>query len=77
MADYLLGLDYGTGGAKACIINPEGEVLGFAFEEYPFFHDKPGWSEHDAMGYCRIARESGGDTGDWGFICTALHGDGR
>ena len=37
MADYLLGLDYGTGGAKACIINPEGEVLGFAFEEYPFF----------------------------------------
>jgi sugar (pentulose or hexulose) kinase len=55
MADYLLGLDYGTGGAKACIINPEGEVLGFAFEEYPFFHDKPGWSEHDAMGYWEVA----------------------
>lgn len=60
MADYLLGLDYGTGGAKACIINPEGEVLGFAFEEYPFFHDKPGWSEHEAMGYweaaCRLIK---------------------
>ena len=55
MADYLLGLDYGTGGAKACIINPEGEVLGFAFEEYPFFHDKLGWSEHDAMGYWETA----------------------
>jgi sugar (pentulose or hexulose) kinase len=55
MADYLLGLDYGTGGAKACIINPEGEVLGFGFEEYPFFHDKPGWSEHDAMGYWEVA----------------------
>jgi ribulokinase len=55
MADCLLGLDYGTGGAKACIINPEGDVLGFAFEEYPFFHDKPGWSEHDAMGYWRAA----------------------
>ncbi len=55
MADYLLGLDYGTGGAKACIINPEGEVLGFAFEEYPFYHDKPGWSEHDAMGYWEVA----------------------
>jgi sugar (pentulose or hexulose) kinase len=55
MADYLLGLDYGTGGAKACIINAEGEVLGFAFEEYPFFHDKPGWSEHDAMGYWQVA----------------------
>ena len=55
MADFLLGLDYGTGGAKACIINPEGDVLGFAFEEYPFFHDKPGWSEHDAMGYWEAA----------------------
>jgi len=55
MADFLLGLDYGTGGAKACIINPEGDVLGFAFEEYPFFHDKPGWSEHDAMGYWEVA----------------------
>lgn len=55
MADYLLGLDYGTGGAKACIINPEGEVLGFAFEEYPFFHEKPGWSEHDPHLYWEIA----------------------
>jgi xylulokinase len=55
MADYLLGLDYGTGGAKACIINPAGEVLGFAFEEYPFYHDKPGWSEHDPVLYWTIA----------------------
>jgi len=55
MADYLLGLDYGTGGAKACIINPDGEVLGYAFEEYPIFHDHPGWSEHDAMGYWEVA----------------------
>lgn len=55
MADYLLGLDYGTGGAKACIINPEGDVLGFAFEEYPFIHEKPGWSEHDPVLYWQIA----------------------
>lgn len=55
MADYLLGLDYGTGGAKACIINPEGQVLGFAFEEYPFIHEKPGWSEHDPNLYWQIA----------------------
>ena len=60
MSDYLLGLDYGTGGCKACIINTEGEVLGFGFEEYPFFHEKPGWSEHDPVGYweaaCRLIR---------------------
>ena len=55
MADYLMGIDYGTGGAKACIINPEGEVLGSAFEEYPFIHEKPGWSEHDPQLYWEIA----------------------
>ena len=72
MADYLLGLDYGTGGAKACIINAEGEVLGFGFEEYRFFHEKPGWSEHDPHGYwevaCRLIRgvidESNVDPGE-------------
>jgi len=57
MADYLLGLDYGTGGCKACIINPEGDVLGFAFKEYPFFRDKPGWSEHDPVLYWTFACE--------------------
>jgi xylulokinase len=55
MADYLLGLDYGTGGGKACIINTEGEVLGFGFAEYPFIHDRPGWSEHDPVGYWIVA----------------------
>jgi len=55
MADFLLGVDYGTGGAKACIINPSGDVLGFTFEEYPFIHEKPGWSEHDPALYWEIA----------------------
>jgi len=55
MADYLMGIDYGTGGAKACIIDTEGDVLGFAFEEYPFIHERPGWSEHDPVLYWEIA----------------------
>jgi xylulokinase len=57
MAGYLLGIDYGTGGAKACIINTDGEVLGFTFEEYPFIHERPGWSEHDAHNYWAVAKE--------------------
>ena len=57
MADFLLGIDYGTGGAKACIIDTQGQVLGFAFKEYPFYHDKPGWSEHDPVLYWTIACE--------------------
>ncbi len=55
MADFLLGIDYGTGGAKACIIDVEGTVLGAAFEEYPFYHEQPGWSEHDANRYWAVA----------------------
>ncbi|MCB0046321.1 MAG: FGGY-family carbohydrate kinase [Caldilineaceae bacterium] len=54
MPDYLLGIDYGTGGAKACIIDQDGAVLTRAFEEYPLFHDLPGWSEHDAPRYWRM-----------------------
>jgi sugar (pentulose or hexulose) kinase len=55
MSGYLLGMDFGTGGAKACIIDGQGDVRGFAFEEYPIITDRPGWSEHDAAGYWQIA----------------------
>ena len=62
MANFLLGIDYGTGGAKACIIDTQGQVLGFAFEEYPIYTDKPGWSEHDAQRYwdaaCRLIKQA-------------------
>jgi ribulokinase len=65
MGDFLLGMDYGTGGAKAVVIDSGGEVLGFAFEEYKLYHDHPGWSEHDAENYwkaaCRLVRQAVAD----------------
>ncbi len=51
----LVGLDYGTGGAKACVMAPSGDVLGYSYEEYPLVHEKPGWSEHDANRYWPVA----------------------
>lgn len=67
MADYLLGIDYGTGGAKACIIDLDGKVLGSTFEEYPFIHERPGWSEHDPYFYweicCRLIRGAVAEAG--------------
>lgn len=57
MTKYLLGMDYGTGGAKACIIDDEANVLSYAFREYPIYTDKPGWSEHDPVRYWTIACE--------------------
>lgn len=54
MAEYLLGLDYGTGGAKACIIDDQACSLGYSFREYPIHTDRPGWSEHDVDLYWEI-----------------------
>jgi xylulokinase len=62
MKQYLLGIDYGTGGAKASIINTEGEELAYAFEEYPILTPNPGWSEHNAKLHwevaCRLIKRS-------------------
>lgn len=57
-----MGIDYGTGGAKATIIDNQGRVLGYAFEEYPIYQAKPGWSEHNPVLYweiaCRIVKKA-------------------
>jgi len=56
MGNFLLGLDYGTGGAKAALVNAvDGSVTGYAFEEYPILTPKPSWSEHDASRYWKVA----------------------
>lgn len=59
--DYLLGIDYGTGGAKATIINAEGREMAYGFEEYPILTPHPGWSEHTPDNYwsaaCRLIRK--------------------
>ena len=57
----LLGVDFGTGGAKAALVSSSGEELAYAFEEYPIHTDHPGWSEHDAPRYweafCRLTSQ--------------------
>jgi xylulokinase len=62
MEQYLLGLDFGTGGAKCSIINTTGQELSYTFEEYPILNEHPGWSEHHAPKYwevaCRLIREA-------------------
>ena len=55
MAEYMIGLDYGTGGGKACIIDENANVLAYSFQEYPIYVDKPSWSEHDAENYWTLA----------------------
>lgn len=57
MAVYLLGIDYGTGGGKACLIDTRGQVLAYTFREYPIIIQQPGWSEHDPNLYWKVACE--------------------
>ncbi|MCD6175934.1 MAG: FGGY-family carbohydrate kinase [Planctomycetes bacterium] len=56
MSDKLLGIDYGTGGAKATLIDDAGRVLSYAFEEYSIIVPSPGWSEHKALLYWEVAQ---------------------
>lgn len=57
MSAKLLGIDFGTGGAKACLLDDRGTVLGYAYREYPILHPHPGWSEHDAENYWQVTCE--------------------
>lgn len=45
--DCLLGIDVGTTGCKAEILDIEGRSLGQGYREYPLIHPRPGWVETD------------------------------
>lgn len=47
MPAYLLGIDVGTSGAKALLIDEAGEVKAAATTEYPLSTPRPLWSEQD------------------------------
>jgi len=44
-----MGIDHGTGGAKACIINEDANVCSYAFREYEIITNNNNWSEHDPV----------------------------
>jgi ribulokinase len=67
MTSYLIGIDYGTGGAKACIIDQEANILGYAYREFTLKTNKLGWSEHDPKCYwpftCGMIKECLNESG--------------
>ncbi len=44
---YLMGIDFGTGGVRAGIFDPEGTPLVFRGSDYETRHPRPGWAEQD------------------------------
>jgi xylulokinase len=47
MPDYLLGIDVGTTGAKALLIDAAGKVVASTTKEYPLHTPRPGWAEQN------------------------------
>ena len=44
---YLLGIDFGTGGARVGIFDPEGTPVVFSEREFTLEHPRPGQAEQD------------------------------
>ncbi|EEG73995.1 FGGY-family carbohydrate kinase [[Clostridium] hylemonae] len=61
MNSYFMGLDYGTGGCKVCIINEKADVLAYAYRKYDIITNQDNYSEHDVHDYwpatCSMIKE--------------------
>ena len=44
---YLMGVDEGTTGCKACVFDMTGKLIASASREYPSYYPHPGWVEQD------------------------------
>jgi xylulokinase len=54
--DLLLGIDFGTGGCKATLIDFSGNIAESASGEYPTIHLKPGWAEQNPADWFEVMR---------------------
>lgn len=69
---YLLGIDIGTTGARALLVDQAGRVRGAASQEYPLYTPQPQWAEQDPQDWWqgtvgavrRVLAESGVSPGD-------------
>jgi xylulokinase len=57
----LLGLDVGTGGARAVAVDEAGNVVAEASSEYPLHSPRPGWTEQDPEDWWEGAKEALGN----------------
>ena len=54
MPAHILGIDVGTGGTRALIIDEKGRIVGSGVEEHaPFASPHPGWAEQDPSDWWR------------------------
>ncbi len=56
--DHLLGIDVGTGGCKAVLIDVDGKALADATTPYPLSTPRPLWAEQDPRDWWRATATS-------------------
>jgi xylulokinase len=54
----LVGLDVGTGGARAVAVDESGNVVAGASSEYPLHSPRPGWTEQNPEDWWEGAKEA-------------------
>jgi xylulokinase len=54
----LLGLDVGTGGARAVAVDDSGSIVAEASSEYPLLSPRPGWAEQRAEDWWQASKEA-------------------
>ena len=54
----LLGIDLGTTGTKAVVVDDRGSVVASATREHPLSAPRPGWSEQDPESWWRSTCEA-------------------
>jgi xylulokinase len=77
----LIGLDVGTGGARAVAVDNSGEIVAEASSEYPLHTPRPGWTEQDPEDWwtgakevlARVASEAGDELAGIG-LTGQMHG---
>lgn len=47
MADVVIGLDLGTGGVRAIVVDLQGELIAQTTKSYPLLTPQPGWTEQN------------------------------
>jgi len=60
-AMYVMGLDVGTTGVKACVFDAEGAIKGSGFREYGVLCEEPGMGEQDAAQVWALAVQALGE----------------
>lgn len=58
---YVMGIDQGTTGTMAVIIDESGEFVSNAYREHTQFYPKPGWVEHDPLEIWDMIQEVAGE----------------